>query len=494
MQRQNVRRTQSHPALTRKKHPINHLVVMGDSISDRGTMNKRHLLGLIPMHLILAMTAHNHDGRFTNGYTWDDDLGAMMASGFLAQHFKKKHKKILDDTDLADAIITKDRAVEEEIKESYNLDSDRSINFKDLGFVRTYCEGGLTSADYSKQHIANIPLEASRHMLSTLSKQREKVIADDKVNQTSRTAKFKTLVIEWSGGNDLITVNKKPTKAEADIAVAARIENVKKMLEQGYRKFALFMLPDLSLTPRFKRKDEAERNEAKAVCDYFNEELARQCKDLEMEYPGLEVDVFDVNKTLNKVIDHPQAYGFDPAKVSSPFIESDEYKAEKGGTLSAPDYIFWDDIHPSAHTHALLAKEFYQGYAEKYQFVAPEVNVNLAQSTAALMYDKFMKLYELELANDKNGLFGFFRKTRLKPDLVILAKTIALDSTDDSYTRYLAKIFNHALNGGGKRTKAILKALGWIDVKGIINANIDELEGVKTMLEAGPQDNPNHRR
>ena len=66
--------------------------------------------------------------------------------------------------------------------------------------------------------------------------------------------KIKTLVIEWSGANDLITVNLHPNIKTAQRAVNARIENIEKLIEQGYQHFVLINLSDLSLTPRYQNK------------------------------------------------------------------------------------------------------------------------------------------------------------------------------------------------------------------------------------------------
>lgn len=471
---------------SKNKKIINNIVVLGDSISDRGTIAKRNLLGFIPMKLILMLTAHTHNGRFTNGYTWNDDLGVMLASGFIAEHFKNKHKHIFDDTDLADSIITKDKSIMEEFYDSVSLHDDRVVNYGNEHFIRSFCEGGMTSADYRNRYIASIPLTATRFMLSTLSQQRDKLLKDDKLKKISSVEKNQTLVIEWSGGNDLITVNVSPSKKNADIAVAARIENIRLLYQAGYSNFALFTLPDFSLTPRFQKVSAADRKTASEVSTYFNQQLLILSQALKATLPTINITIFDVNPTLRKVISTPELYGFDKEKLHQPFVESTKYKDHKEGPLAASEYVFWDDIHPSSHTHALLSKQFYSHIGKLYHLEPPVNNDILANSSGAALFKQFMGAYKEKLNSDRLGLFGIFRNSNLLPKLKAYQQTNAFDE-DNDYQKYLAEIVKHGLYGKGRRTKAVLQKINWLDKQGNINTDIDVLEEVKKMIEANPE-------
>ena len=474
---------QSEPNLEykNKKTTIKRLVVMGDSLSDRGTLSKRKLFGFIPMSLILAFSAHTHNGKFTNAYTWDDDLGAMLASVFLAKHLEKQknHHAIVDGTDIADAVIDHDLSVKNELLDAYHLGNDKLIQYKNRDFMRTYCEGGLTSADYRKDHVKNIGREASRHMLSTLADKRKLLLEDDakKLEQPGLDAfakniieneKKETLIIEWSGGNDLITVNdiddkKRPSTQNANKAVNARIDNVEALIQSGYNRFVLFTLPDLSLTPRFEHQSTDERVNAANVCEYFNVILTDKCRELKYKYPNISLDVFDVNPTLRAVKENPDRFGF--KDVTTPFVKSKDYKKYHGGMLSAQTYMFWDDIHPTNHTHAILANELEKFISEKYTFEAPESITNSPlKYKSQVIYEEFIAAYEDRLKTDKGSLFfGCFRRGNLN---AVLAKTPLVedaDNIDDIYKQRLNDIIDHALNHGGTRTKSVLRKLGWLD-------------------------------
>ena len=135
------------PINPRRPIKIKNLIMMGDSLSDRGTVNKTLLFGCIPMSYLTGLEGHSPEGRFTNGLVWSDHVSAEIASDFTIHRLQKKWH--LDDTDISDAVINGDRRVLKAIRESYTLDDDKFINYNGKLWVRSYCAGGLTSHDYS---------------------------------------------------------------------------------------------------------------------------------------------------------------------------------------------------------------------------------------------------------------------------------------------------------------------------------------------------------
>lgn len=474
-----------------QRKQISHLVVMGDSLSDRGTVCKRYLGGVVPMRWILEMDAHTHNGRFTNQNTWDDDFSTMLASGFLAKHFKSEHKGVLDDTDIADDVINGGAAVTEEVSSAFNLDNDLMIQYNGAGFVRNFCEGGLSAADYSQELTFNPIIEMSRKILSNLVTQRQKLFADDNYKNITEEQKSKTLVVEWSGGNDLLTMNVKPSFDAAMKAVLARMENLHELIVSGYRHFVLCTVPDLTITPRYYEKNAEERVEIRAICKSLNEMLKVGCKrtldEFQSKYPELTIDVFEVNDLLDKVYKNPKKFGFDPVKLHSPFAKSEEYtKNNQKAVLPATGYMFWDDIHPSATTHAILAKTFYDEFSGKYEFTAPDLSSYPAKTTAQILYETFINAYREEVRKAVKpvaGALGLFADLRREAPL----DTNSL-ADEGRYIEALATILNHALNGNGIRTNKLLVNLGWLTKDGMISTEIEALEKAKAMLNNMPKD------
>ncbi len=55
--------------------------------------------------------------------------------------------------------------------------------------------------------------------------------------------KAKTLIIEWSGANDLITVNKRPERKAVDKAIQARVANLKNWLQRAINTLCYLIYP-----------------------------------------------------------------------------------------------------------------------------------------------------------------------------------------------------------------------------------------------------------
>lgn len=454
------------------KKKISHMVMMGDSLSDRRTADKRLLFGCIPMSLLSGLSGTSPMGRFTNGYVWSDVISAMFASDFIIKDLRTKYKYTNDD--IADAVVAKDRKVMDSLRYDYNLNNDRFVHFEGKDFIRSYSEGGLSAYNYAWKLSSSIVRFFTRLILSTLESKRVKMLDYDKEHQLSKRHKAQTLVVEWSGANDLVTVNARPSLLEVDRAVKERIKNIEVLIKNGYRNFVLFNLPDLSLTPRFQNmtgeEGEKERQNAKDCVLYFNQELDKACQKLQTLYPHFTVDVFDINTIFTDVHSNPKAYRLDPEKLKQPYTTSVDFKILPNGTSPAKGYMFWDDIHPTADVHALLANKFYEKYNRKYVISEPEdesvkeaeINIGEAELKRA-----FCACYREKLTKDRQSFFGHLRKSKI-----------------DYPNASLEDIMLHALSKEGTRTREVITKLQWIDAEGKLNVNIPAL---RTALHASPK-------
>jgi phospholipase/lecithinase/hemolysin len=360
---------------------ITHFVMMGDSLSDRGTLDHRHL-GLIPMSKMSGLEGKSPLGRFTNGYVWTDHLGALLADQFIIDNLEDKDES---PEDVADGVIDHDPHEKRMIRKRYNLDNDRCIRYKGHDFVRSYDEGGLTAHDYRWDLSTSISRFATRLIVHTLQYMRDKLLAADQAKNRSLQHKAETLVIEWSGANDLVTVNQKPSEKEVMLAIAARMKNVSVLIENGYQHFILFNMPDLSLTPRYHLKTAKEQQDAHDLCELFNKELAKECRRLKTTYPSCTIDIYDISHEFQMIYNHPEKYKLDKDKLTKPFTLSPDFKKPVGDVSPAPGYMFWDDIHPTTHVHALLAEKFYSHYAFRFDFKAPEDAADVSENKRAAM-------------------------------------------------------------------------------------------------------------
>ena len=436
-------------------YDILYMVMMGDSLSDRGTMNQRMLLGCIPMRYLAKLSQYSPKGRFTNGLVWNDQVIASVASDFTIKHIKERFG--WDSTMISDAIITKDRRIKHDIYDNYQLDDDKFVKYKGNVWVRSYCEGGLTAHDYQWHPSWNIKIFFTRLILAVLANKREAIIKYDQEHGIGYEQKGKTLVVEWSGANDLITANKNPTKDEVDAAISARVKNVRKMVAQGYRHFVLFNLPNLGLSPRFQNKSQKKRKQAEDLTHYFNSELDKACAELCHEFPHCSIKSFDINTDFTEIYNNPEKYYFDRDKRHQAYIDSEDFDDPSDGISPAPGYMFYDDVHPTATMHSLLANKFYENLEEQYNLLEPDQTI---QSTIDYKEDElcecFCSHYRQALNKHNRGMFG-------KKD----------GSTFDFKSNTLCDIIKHALFEDDPIALNVVRELGWLDDSG--NLTLDEL-------------------
>lgn len=451
-----------------KPTKISHIVMLGDSLSDRGTMNNRRLFGLIPMGRLIGLYQTSPDGRFTNGYAWTDYLATMLSNEFIIRDLKQSRG--LDSTDVADGLINRDRNIAPIIEQSYTLKKDWVVDFEGKNLVRSYNEGGLTAHDYWGELSKSIIVFFSRLILATLAGMRKKMLLDDRAHEFSAQHKAETLVIEWSGANDLITANEKPSVAAVNLALNERVKNVKTLIKNGYRHFVLFNLPDLACTPRFQAKSEEERANAHDCIETFNLLLSRACQQLSDTYPHCSIQIFDVHRFFKQLYKHPEPH-FSKDKLKIPYRTSKDFALTTNGTSPAHGYMFWDDVHPTADMHAQLAEFFYRKIKLEYNFTEPEIEaaqkghfLNISEE-ALLM--SFKKKYVEKLSEDRHGFFGSFRRSNMH------YQTATLD-----------QILTHALYEGGHRSLYVIKELQWLDDKNNLNLNIPALKAALERVQA----------
>lgn len=439
---------------------IKNILMLGDSLSDRGTLNKTYILGCIPMAALSGLKGRSPDGRFTNGLVWSDHISAQIANDFTIKRLQKKWH--MDVTDISDSIIAQEKKVVHAIRDKYTLDDDNFINYNGRLWVRSYCVGGLTSHDYFGAPSYNIVRFFTRLTLSRLEDMRAHVFDYDKKHNLSYAHKAQTLVVEWSGANDLVTVNEKPSIDEVDKAIAARVKNIKKMIESGYRNFVLINLPNLALTPRYQKKSIKEQENAERCTYYFNAELGKACAQLAKEFPHCSIKAFDINTMFETVYNNPEQYLLDSNKLKTPYTSSPDFISPKNGMSPSKGYMFYDDLHPSADVHALLSAYFYDQLGTKYQLLEPDeqcFNKHDYVSEQTLL-KSFRLHYEIQLKKDQHSFWG-----TKKPG-------IKYKEAD------LETIFRHALYEDGSRTKKVLTKLGWLDSKGELVLKIPLLEQV----------------
>ncbi|MBN2689290.1 MAG: SGNH/GDSL hydrolase family protein [Gammaproteobacteria bacterium] len=214
----------------------------------------------------------------------------------------------------------------------------------------------------------------------------------------------KTLYVVWTGPNDLLALANYADPAKvAPIVVRNGMENIYSTIETLHNdphskaKYILMLgMPDISLTPLFSNPNHIEseyknKDAFHEVCTDWNELLFSQTDpyslpinppvyELKEHYPDLQIYTYDVNPILKSLIADPAKYGFqssfDLPSGSEAVCDSDSCKNNQlewyfaryypiyGKTFDDPNkFIFYNAIHPTTHTHEILADNVYKDAA-----------------------------------------------------------------------------------------------------------------------------------
>lgn len=239
--------------------------ILGDSLSDPGGENgmyEKKMLGRIPLSLFLYKSPHE---QFTNGYSWDYAF-----------------KKVL-----------------EFVRESNNpLENPHLPPIHGFFKYENRAQGGAMAYNYIEK-IFNIIKFFRGFLLSlvltNIQNEAKKLQKDIKLNRED-------LCIIFAGANDLVTAGYCDRGgAERAIQGIAKTIDILTSSQQkndsNYTKNILvFTLPDFSKTPRFSKKTEKERKQAKEACDSFNEGL----RDLAKNYQYFDFSLCDIYQVAKK--------------------------------------------------------------------------------------------------------------------------------------------------------------------------------------------------
>ncbi len=214
--------------------------IFGDSLSDPGGKNgmyDKKILGCIPLSLFLYKSPHE---QFTNGFGWDYAFYKELA-------YLRKTQNPLENPNLVPI----------------------------HGFFKSVnrAQGGAMAYNYGK--ILSLFKYLKGFFLSLILTN-----IQNEAKKLKKSIKFDSddLAIIFAGANDLVTAgycNKGGAeRAIRGIAKTIDILTTSQQKAENYAKNILaFTLPDFSKTPRFSKKTEKEKKQAKEACHSFNEGL-----------------------------------------------------------------------------------------------------------------------------------------------------------------------------------------------------------------------------
>ncbi|MEP0856971.1 SGNH/GDSL hydrolase family protein [Trichocoleus sp. DQ-U1] len=269
------------------------IYVFGDSLSDTG--NVSNLTGGFS-----PQSPPYYQGRFSNGPIWVDALANKLG--------------------LAPALVT-------ELAGGAN--SSNGINF---------AFGGATSG--TKNVAGPLP-----------GLQTEIDFFKSGLAVTKQPADSEALYIVWAGGNDYLGGGvTDPTEPVKNISAA-----VTSLFKIGARNFLVANLPDLGKAPVGLSGGIAVSNGLNQLTEFHNSGLSYSLGELSKSLDGIKLKSLDINSLFNNVIANKEKFGF--TNVTDSCLTN--YEGPQDSTYDICDnpdsYLFWDNIHPTAAGHKLVA-------------------------------------------------------------------------------------------------------------------------------------------
>jgi phospholipase/lecithinase/hemolysin len=118
------------------------------------------------------------------------------------------------------------------------------------------------------------------------------------------------------------------------------------LIGAGAKNILVSYLPPQGVTPLIQSEGPAAVSAIDALDVAFNNDIAADVTALRSANPGVTISVVDLYASTNAILANPGAYGFTNT--------TDEgINAPPGANLN--QYLFWDDVHPTAAGHALIA-------------------------------------------------------------------------------------------------------------------------------------------
>ena len=177
---------------------------------------------------------------------------------------------------------------------------------------------------------------------------------DEQVDQfvATRTADPNALYLVSAGANDIIN-----GQTNVSIPVNNLSQDLGRLVAAGARQFLVSNLPLLGYTPRFNGNPTtfAQYN---ALSEQFNASLAVMLDSLQTRNAALSIHRLDVATLFTQAIANPAVFGLtNVTNAAAPGLEpgTSSYDTSKIAP-NANQYMFWDDLHPTATVHAELAQ------------------------------------------------------------------------------------------------------------------------------------------
>ncbi len=171
------------------------------------------------------------------------------------------------------------------------------------------------------------------------------------------------------GGNDVRNAVLQGTGAAAVAAgVATEVAAIAALASEGARNFLVVNVGDVGAIPEFAQQNPSDAASATLFSQLYDAELAAGLAGLAGLLPtGTLLSAFDLYSYSAQLLAHAADYGFtnttDPCFTNTPLSAATTPACGVNGA-NIDEFIYWDDIHPTARVQALFAVGMSQAIPE----------------------------------------------------------------------------------------------------------------------------------
>ena len=170
------------------------------------------------------------------------------------------------------------------------------------------------------------------------------------------------LYILFIGGNDIRNARDNPVDVANDLiqsALTSELDNIKKLIAAGAEHFMILNAPDIGKIPESSllaalTGDTSIVKRASRYSHTFNKKLFHRIDKLKKKY-HLDVTKINIEKIFSKVLAKGRKFNFTNTTDAcfSSINQSFNSGCDFGNNFDS--YVFFDEIHPSAHMHSVIA-------------------------------------------------------------------------------------------------------------------------------------------
>ena len=168
-----------------------------------------------------------------------------------------------------------------------------------------------------------------------------------------RTTDPDALYVIWGGANDFLG-----GQTNVNVPVNNLVNDINRLINDGAENFLVANLPLLGLTPEYNGNP-TQAASFNAITQNFNTVLWSALDTIEANSPSIDLFRLDVAQLIDDAIADPNAFGFvNVTDSAAPGLTGASLFYNTSNIVPQPNtYLFWDNVHPTAAAHALLAQE-----------------------------------------------------------------------------------------------------------------------------------------